>query len=79
MRHKNKESLDKLIDFISEISEDNENDWFVEKLSLVVANKLNSDKKNINGIYEYCVKEIIRDQAVKFYSDFKLSEIEVSS
>lgn len=74
MSQVNKESLDKLLLFISEICDNEDNGWFAEKL-LFIANKNSIGGKNIDSIYEYCVKEVIKDQALKFYKDFKLTEI----
>ncbi|MEO9893097.1 hypothetical protein [Aurantibacter sp.] len=74
MSQVDKESLEKLLVFITEICEDENNGWFREKLISTVY-KSSKGSKNIDSIYEYCVKEVIKDQALKFYKDFKLTEI----
>jgi len=74
MSQVNKASLEKLLLFISEICDDDANLWFRDQLALKI-NKPNVSEKNIDSIYEYCIKEIIKDQAKKFYTDLKLTEI----
>jgi len=74
MSNNKKESLEKLLLFISDICKDDENAWFAKDLSLMI-NKVTVSNKNIDSIYEYCIKEIIKDQALNFYKDFKLTEI----
>ncbi|CAH0336599.1 hypothetical protein FVB9288_02307 [Flavobacterium sp. CECT 9288] len=73
-----KESLEKLLVLIDEICKEEENLWFKDeiqkKYSIVSLNKHNPDE-SLNRIYEYCIKEIIEKQAIKFYEDFKLDEI----
>jgi hypothetical protein len=72
-KHK-KESLEKLLLLIEEISNDPDNLWFKEEL-LKKDSHLKNDNKIIQNIHEYCIKEIIEDQAKKFYGDFKLKDI----
>ena len=73
-----KESLEKLLVLIDEISKEEENLWFKDKIhkkySTISLNKYSSDE-SINKIYEYCIKEIIVKQANKFYEDFKIENI----
>ena len=69
-----KESLDKLIVLIREISEDNSNKWFLEKLTKELFN-LDTPDDRINSIYELCVQRILKEQAEQFYKKFPLTEI----
>jgi hypothetical protein len=76
----NKESLEKLLVLVKEITQDKENFWFKEDLSKIlnlnlnIQNKYNTDD-SINHIYEYCIKDIIAKQANKFYEDFIIDDI----
>jgi hypothetical protein len=72
-----KEHLEKLIDFIADLSTLPGNQWFVDKLQLRLNFKgnLNTSNSKINEIYEYCVNRIIKEQAEKFYLDFNGIEI----
>ena len=74
----NKKDLIKLLDFILEITATPNNNWFKKEL----VNKLNfvntfngSNNSEISEIHEYCIKQILNDQAKMFYRDFKLVEI----
>lgn len=72
----NKESLTKLVSFVSEIAETEGNEWVKNEIT----SRLKLDSKfegttPIDEIYEYCIKLIIKEQAEMFYKDFKLLEI----
>jgi hypothetical protein len=72
-----KKSLNKLIEYIDELSHLPGNEWFNEKLKSMLTDK-SSVEPNINQldeIYEYCVQKIIKEHAEQFYNDFKLSNI----
>ena len=70
--------MEKLLLLIDEIGNEEENLWFKQKIQSKYNVFLENNYKNdnsINKIYEYCIKEIITNQANKFYEDFKLTEI----
>jgi hypothetical protein len=71
-----KESLEKLLLLIDVISKENGNEWFRNKLNsqFCINNNL-AGNSAINEIYEYCIKHIIKEQAEKFYHDFKISPL----
>ena len=68
----NKEQLNKLLDFIDELAKDKDNAWFVKRLREKYG--LRYDVK-IDDIYEYCIEQVIRDQAEQFYKDFPIKEL----
>lgn len=73
-----KENLLKFLDLIEEVSNEEGNEWFKEKLINKSTAAILSDEINnsaLSKIYEYCIKEIIQKQAVTFYGDFKMISI----
>jgi hypothetical protein len=70
-------NLEKLIDFIIELSQFKENSWFKEKLSrkLLSNNSARLSSPQLDEIYEHCINKIICEHAQRFYSDFKLSSV----
>jgi hypothetical protein len=72
-----KGNLEKLIDFVIELSKLNENSWFKEGLSrkLLINNSSELSSPQLDEIYEHCVYKIINEHAQRFYSDFKLFTI----
>lgn len=73
-----KESLDKLLLLIDEISNEKEYSWFKDNLlKKYVVSRDNSSgyDSSISKIYEFCIRDIINKQANKFYEDFKVEEI----
>ncbi len=72
-----KENLNRLIDFILELSKLNENGWFKDELisKLLLKGTINISSNQLDEIYEHCLNNIINDHAERFYSDFKLSSI----
>ena len=73
MAAKNKENLLKLLDFLKKsILNEASNEWFIEELRSIIAPNLNV---KVDGIYEYCIEEIIRQQAQEFYKDFVLTDL----
>ena len=56
-----KGNLEKLIDFVIELSKLNENSWFKEDLSrkLLVNNSSELSSPQLDEIYEHCVYKII--------------------
>lgn len=77
----NKHDLKKLLDFIFEITAIPNNSWFkndlIEKFSTNNASRV-SNYSEITDIHEYCIKQILNDQAKMFYKDFKLFDINES-
>ena len=74
----NKQDLLKLLNFIIEISAIPNNNWFKNELIEKLANKnitRISSSSEISDIHEYCIKQIIKDQAKMFYKDIKLIDI----
>ena len=66
-----KESLEKLLVLIDTISKEEGNKWF--KIKLISKYSINNnlvENSAIDEIYEYCIKNIIRDEALKFYHDY---------
>ena len=70
----NKERLNKLLDFIDQLAKDKDNAWFVKRLRERYG--LNSDGR-IDDIYEYCIEQVIHEQAAQFYKSFPISELKV--
>ena len=68
-----KRDLKTFIDFVNDISNQKGNEWF--KAELIDKLSLQFHLTEIDEIYEYCIKQILKDQATKFYSDFKLISI----
>lgn len=68
-----KRDLKTFIDFVNDISNQKGNEWF--KAELIDKLSLQFHSTEIDEIYEYCIKQILKDQATKFYSDFKLISI----
>ncbi|RYE56032.1 MAG: hypothetical protein EOP48_08910 [Sphingobacteriales bacterium] len=76
------EKLKLLLQFIDKIVSQRGNEWFKDELGKkygVPATEVNFDDFDNDGsirkIYEYCLKEIIKSQANKFYENFKFSKI----
>ena len=72
-----KETLEKLIDFVSEIGSQNSNAWFVEKLVRTISN-LDArpiTTKILYEIHEHCIADIIHSQAKGFYVNFRIKQI----
>ncbi len=74
----NKQDLLKLLDFIIEISSTPTNNWFrkelVNRLVSLTSSK-SGYSPEISEIHEYCIKKILQDQAIMFYKDFNLQNI----
>ncbi|OYU56716.1 MAG: hypothetical protein CFE25_05680 [Chitinophagaceae bacterium BSSC1] len=72
----NRESLNKLLMLINEVSKIPGNEWFKKEIFKTESIKIpESNNVPINDIYEYCIKKIIKEHAEKFYSDFKIASI----
>ncbi|MFH1121909.1 MAG: hypothetical protein V1775_18975 [Bacteroidota bacterium] len=72
----NRDSLSKLVVFIEEVANKEGFEWFRKD----IASKLKldiriGDSTTIDEIYEYCIQLIIKEQAERFYEDFKLIDI----
>lgn len=75
-----KTELDSLVDFVSEISSLPGNEWLrnaiIERiLPKTLAATPHHSSEIISRIYEYCIKEIIQNQANKFYENFCFTSI----
>lgn len=68
-----KSSLNKLLNLIHKITNEESNKWFTVKLIDQLASKVID--KRINSIYELNVKRILNKQANQFYKDFPLNSI----
>lgn len=72
-----KVKLRKFINLISEIASLQGNEWFIRELLCEIseqeAQKITG--KTVNEVYEYCLKNVIREQAEGFYSDFAMISI----
>jgi hypothetical protein len=74
-----KSKLEKLLLFIAEIAELPDNEWFKSKLLLRLGSGSKEfDNSSLDEIYEFCIEMIIKDQASRFYQDFKISTIKES-
>jgi hypothetical protein len=74
----NKQDLIKLLAFITELSATPNNNWFKKELlnklvPITTVQPVNNSE--ISEIHEYCIKQILHEQAELFYKDFKLTEI----
>ena len=74
----NREHLEKLLQFLDSLIKEPGNEWFVDEL----AKRFSVDKHlsvtpnaKIDDIYEYCIENILRKQAIEFYKDFPLKSI----
>lgn len=73
-----RESLEKLLLLIDDIINDEEYLWFKQKLQKnneFLPFKVGEMDRPIDEIYEYCIKNIIKEQATDFYQDFKVENI----
>jgi hypothetical protein len=73
----NKQNLEKLINFVCEIAELDGNQWMREKLEEKFSQKLDTSigLPQMDEIYEYCLRKIVKEHAEKFYEEFKLTSI----
>lgn len=75
----NKEQLNKLLDFISELVKEPGNESFVKGLQdipeLSISPKIDTSVLKTDEIYEYCIEKIIKEQAVLFYNNFPIHSI----
>lgn len=72
-----KGNLEKLIDFVIELSQLNENSWFKEDLIRKLLSNSSSklSASQLDEIYEHCLYKIINEHAQRFYSDFKIFSV----
>jgi hypothetical protein len=74
-----KNKLEKLLLFISELAELPGNEWFKPELRRRLGAGSNDiENSSLDEIYEFCIEMIIKDQASKFYQNFKISPIKES-
>lgn len=72
-----RESLEKLIEFISELASQNGNVWFAEKLVRKISD-LDAQpitRRTLSEVHERCIADIIQSQANGFYSGFSIANI----
>lgn len=72
------EQLEKLLKFLNdEVIHDPANAWFVDKLckELSKYNLSSSDNVLLQDIREYCIEEILKEQAEEFYKDFPIEKL----
>jgi hypothetical protein len=67
--------LTKLISLVEELSKEPNNEWFKKDLLSKITNSSILNVGALDDIYEYCIKLIIKDQAQKFYRDFKIASL----
>ena len=65
-----KKDLTSLIDFVNDIANQKGNEWFKTKLIEKVSKQ--NFIPEIEEIYEYCIRQILKEQSTKFYSEIKL-------
>lgn len=74
-----KEKLKKLLDLIEELLNEDGNEWLIDGLLERIEKVSSIDKvasySTIKRIHEYCIKEVINNQAEEFYNDFNIREI----
>ena len=72
-----RENLIKLLKLVDEISDQPENAWFLKQLKdrVFLKNPSQLHFPQIEEIYEYCIKRVIREHAERFYAEFKLQSI----
>lgn len=72
-----KEKLSKLLSFVEEMAEQPGNEWFKSALQQKFGITVSEIKQypQIDEIYEFCIGKVISKQAVAFYKDFPLTEI----
>jgi hypothetical protein len=74
-----KNKLEKLILLILELAELSGNKWFKSELKRGLGARSNDiENSSLDEIYEFCIEMIIKDQASKFYQNFKISSIKES-
>jgi hypothetical protein len=75
-----KEKIEKLILLLKEIADQPGKEWVRDSILKTILNSENSISPNqipreISEIYELCIKSIIKEQAEKFYENFKLNDL----
>ncbi|MEY2922296.1 MAG: hypothetical protein RL108_918 [Bacteroidota bacterium] len=67
-----KEQIEHLIKLLTEISNQPGNEWVKHRINPELEEPLGAE---LSQIYEYCIKNIAKEQAEKFYENFKIIEI----
>jgi hypothetical protein len=67
-----REQIESLIKLITEIANQPGNDWVKQRLSPEMGEL---KEHELSQIYEYCIKKIAKEQAEKFYNNFKLDSV----
>jgi hypothetical protein len=74
-----KNNLEKLIKLIEEISKIPGNEWFKNRLLILLGSESQGlGNSSLDEIYEFCIEMIIKDQATRFYQGFKINSIKES-
>lgn len=74
MDEKNK-NLQNLLKLVKELSSKDDLEWFKNDLKNHYKISETNRLSKIEDIYEYCIKDIIEQQAKLFYSNFKIDEL----
>ena len=72
-----KKQLTKLLAFVKELYDHPDNKDFAAGIKAIVINDLKetNDDNKIAEIYEYCIQQILREQAESLYEGFPLTDI----
>ena len=74
-----KHKLEKLLQLVTELTKLPGNGWFKSKLLMSLGSDLsNIENSSLEEIYEFCIEMIIKDQATKFYENFKIEPLKES-
>ncbi len=67
-----KEQIESLIKLVTEIANQPGNEWVKQRLIPEMGEPIGNE---LSQIYEYCIKNIAKEQAEKFYNNFKLDSL----
>ena len=72
-----KKQLTKLLAFVKDLYDHPDNKEFAAGIQAIVMDDLkqNNDDKRISEIYEYCIRQMIKEQAESLYKDFPMTGI----
>lgn len=75
----NREQLNKLLEFIDDITKNPDNEWFAYELGVRYGKICHPDKnflqEKMDEIYEHCIERISKEQSAQFYQKFPIKEI----
>ena len=74
-----KKQLTKLLAFVKEVYDNPDNKEFAAGIQAIVIKdlKAKNDDNKIAEIYEYCIHQILKEQAESLYDDFPLTDDEI--